>query len=184
MGTSTDVERAIDGAGASVDRESMDSEAFRDVIGRFASGVTVVTAVDHGRGYGTTASAVSSLCLEPPMLLVCMNRESATGRAMARVGRFAVNILGEEQSALARRFARKGHDTFSDLNTALGPSGQLLLDGALAHLECRVVRVISEGTHQIFLSSVTYASGAAGRPLAYFRGRFGRLLLDVELGDH
>jgi flavin reductase (DIM6/NTAB) family NADH-FMN oxidoreductase RutF len=90
-------------------RETMrrlDANEFRDVIGHFASGVTIITAVHEGQRYGTTASAVSSLSLEPPMLLVCLNKTSTTGQAIGAAGRFAVNILREDQPDLATRCLR------------------------------------------------------------------------------
>jgi flavin reductase (DIM6/NTAB) family NADH-FMN oxidoreductase RutF len=83
---------------AAGERRLLDSEEFRDVMGRFASGVTVITADHEGRRYGTTASAVSSLSLEPAMLLVCLNRSSSTGQVIAAARRFAVNILAEGQA--------------------------------------------------------------------------------------
>jgi 4-nitrophenol 2-monooxygenase / 4-nitrocatechol 4-monooxygenase, reductase component len=149
---------------------------FRNVIGHFASGVTVITTTADGRRHGTTASAVASLALEPPMLLVCMNRESATGVAMARSGAFAVNILGEEHGELAIRFARKGDDKFEGVEIADGDCGQPLLAGAIAHLECRVAEQVAAGTHVVFIAEVEAATAQVGAPpLAYYRGRFGRL---------
>src|SRR4051812_8204517 len=88
-------------------------EEFRDVIGHFASGVTVITVRQGDTSVGTTASAVCSLSLEPPMVLICMNRTSSTGQAVADVGEFAVNILSEDQAALAQRFATKASDKFN-----------------------------------------------------------------------
>ena len=82
-------------------------DLFREVIGHFATGVTVITALHEDRRYGTTASAVSSVSLEPPMLLICMNEQSSTGQAVATSGRFAVNILSESQTDAAARFGRK-----------------------------------------------------------------------------
>jgi flavin reductase (DIM6/NTAB) family NADH-FMN oxidoreductase RutF len=156
------------------------AEVFRDVIGRFATGVTVITTIEDKEMYGTTASAVSSLSLEPPMLLVCMNRESLTGRAITRVGAFAVNILAESQDWLARQFARKDGGKFTDVVLLTGRGGQPLIDGSLAHLECRVVDQMSAGTHVVLLAEVDEASAQAGSPLAYFRGQFGRLSLGLE----
>jgi 4-nitrophenol 2-monooxygenase / 4-nitrocatechol 4-monooxygenase, reductase component len=149
---------------------------FRNVIGHFASGVTVITTGGGGRRNGTTASAVTSLALEPPMLLVCMNRESATGAAIASSGAFAVNILGEEHGELAIRFARKGDDKFDGVEIADGERGQPLLAGAIAHLECRVTEQVAAGTHTVFIAEVEAATAQVGAPpLAYYRGRFGRL---------
>lgn len=85
-----------------------DHRIFRDVIGRFASGVTVITTAIDGARFGTTASAVSSLSLEPPMVLVCLNKSSETQAAVLKAGTFCVNILAEGQQELAYRFAGKG----------------------------------------------------------------------------
>jgi flavin reductase (DIM6/NTAB) family NADH-FMN oxidoreductase RutF len=158
------------------------SEEFRDVIGHFASGVTVITVSVDSRLHGTTASAVTSLSLEPPMLLVCMSRESGTGRAMAAAGAFAVNILGEDHGELATRFARKGGDKFAGVDLADGEQGHPLLAGAIAQLECRVTEQVAAGTHIVFIAEVEAASARRGAPpLAYFRGRFGRLELADEV---
>jgi flavin reductase (DIM6/NTAB) family NADH-FMN oxidoreductase RutF len=164
------------------DSRRLTSEEFREVIGHFASGVTVVTVSVDGRLYGTTASAVTSLALEPPMLLVCMNRESATGRAMASAGTFAVNILGEEHGELATRFARKGGDKFAGVELTDGEQGHPLLAHAIAQLECRVTEQVVAGTHVVFIAEVETGSARPGAPpLAYFRGRFGRLELADEV---
>ncbi len=163
---------------------SVTSEQFRDAIGRFATGVTVITTIDEGRWFGTTASAVSSLSLDPPMLLVCMNRESATGVAISRSGSFAVNILAEDQDQLARRFASKDQDKFQEVSVTRGQGGQPLLDGALAHVECRVTEEVVGGTHTVFLGEVDRAFGRAGTPLAYFRGQYGRLHLAQDEQAH
>jgi flavin reductase (DIM6/NTAB) family NADH-FMN oxidoreductase RutF len=151
------------------------SHDYRDVIGRFASGVTVISATAEGRPVGTTASAVTSLSLEPPTILVCLDKTSATAGAILEAGRFAVNILGEEHADLARRFATKGPDKFAGLPVAEGETGVPLLDGALATLECRVTEQVSGGTHWVFMAEVERASAREGAPLAYFRGLFGRL---------
>jgi flavin reductase (DIM6/NTAB) family NADH-FMN oxidoreductase RutF len=155
-------------------------DEFREVIGHFASGVTVVTAFADGQPYGTTASAVTSLSLEPPMVLVCMNRESETGRAMAKAGHFAINILSEDQADLAVRFARKGGDKFQGVAVEHGNWGEPLLSEALATVECRVTDETVGGTHLVFMAEVDRASARTGAPLAYFRGRFGKLALGQE----
>jgi flavin reductase (DIM6/NTAB) family NADH-FMN oxidoreductase RutF/DNA-binding FadR family transcriptional regulator len=158
------------------DRRSLSSEEFRDIIGRFASGVTVITAQHDDSRYGTTASAVSSLSLDPPMLLVCLSKSSSTQQAIAAAGHFAVNILAEGQAAEAMRFASKG-DKFAGVNVLEGTTGEPLLADALANLECRVVEEVTGGTHSVFLAEVEHATGRQGAPLAYFRGKFGRLEL-------
>src|SRR6478672_10462888 len=170
--------------GATGVTRSLTSDEFRAVIGHFASGVTIITTIDAGARHGTTASAVSSLSLEPPMLLICMNTSSSTGRAIASSGRFAVNVLSEHQAALARRFATKGADKFADVSVLSGGYGQPLLEEALAHLECRVTETVTAGTHVVFLAEVETATARGGTPLTYYRGQFGRLdpARDEDLG--
>jgi flavin reductase (DIM6/NTAB) family NADH-FMN oxidoreductase RutF len=155
-------------------------DEFRNVIGHFASGVTVVTALHERRAFGTTASAVTSLSLEPPMVLICMNRDSETGRAIAAAGRFAINVLGEHQADLAVHFARKGGEKFAGVDVTAGEWDEPLLREALATLECRVTETTAGGTHYVFLAEVDRASARAGTPLAYFRGQFGRLELGLR----
>ena len=159
---------------------SLPIERFREVIGHFASGVTIITALRDGRVYGTTASAVTSLSLEPPMVLICMNKISETGGAISAIGRFAINILGEEHAELAVRFASKGDDKFAGVAATPGAYGEPLLDEALATLECRVVEDTTGGTHWVFLAEVDHASARPGTPLAYFRGEFGRFQRTAE----
>jgi len=152
----------------------VDERVFREVIGRFASGVTVVTTRADDQDFGTTASAVSSLSLEPPMMLVCLNRTSETRRAILETGWFAVNVLSETQARLADRFARKAPDKFRDVDVVRVQSGAPLIANALARIECRVADTATGGTHTIFLGDVYHAAGEEGAPLTYYRGRFGR----------
>ncbi len=154
--------------------ELVASETFRRVAGHFASGVTVVTTRADGTDYGTTASSVASLSLTPPMMLVCLNKESTTGQAVRRSGVYAVNVLSQGQAQLARTFAAKGGDKFGGVSYWPGQLGVPLLAGALAHIECRVTEQVSGGTHTVFLGEVESAAAEEGNPLAYYRGDFGR----------
>jgi flavin reductase (DIM6/NTAB) family NADH-FMN oxidoreductase RutF len=149
--------------------DPLSSEQFRDLIGRFASGITVVTTVMDGAPYGTTASAMTSVSLAPPMLLVCMNRQSLTGRAICQSG------------FLADLFARKG-SSFTDLRITPGVRGAPLLVDALATFECRVTDTVQAGTHSVLIGAVDRAAGRPGMPLAYFRGRQGRLSVSADCG--
>lgn len=155
-------------------RRFVDPDLFRDVIGHFASGVTVITARDQGADFGATASAVTSLSLEPPMLLICLNRKSSTQAAISRARAFAVNILAEDQGEIAAQMARPHPDKFRSLQVSYGELGEPLLTDVLAHLECRVAEEVQGGTHTIFLAEVQNADARAGTPLTYFRGKFGR----------
>jgi flavin reductase (DIM6/NTAB) family NADH-FMN oxidoreductase RutF/DNA-binding GntR family transcriptional regulator len=153
---------------------ALDQAVFRDVIGRFASGVTVISTRVGDRDLGTTASAVSSLSMDPPMLLICMNRTSETGQAIAESGRFVVNILGEAQVDIATHFAKKAPDKFSGVEMDRGLADMPRIANALGHLECRVGETATGGTHWVFLSHVESASASEGSPLTYYRGKFGR----------
>lgn len=154
-------------------RQLVDRDLFRDVIGHFTSGVTVLTTRHQGINFGLTASAVTSLSLEPPMLLVCINQKSGTCHAISNSKVFAVNILHENQGDLAMRFARPNTDKFKDLDIAYGQLGEPLLHDVLAYLECRVVEEVTGGTHSVLLAEVQNAHASSGTPLAYFRGKFG-----------
>jgi flavin reductase (DIM6/NTAB) family NADH-FMN oxidoreductase RutF len=151
-----------------------DQQVFRDVIGRFASGVTIITTTVDGAPFGTTASAVSSLSMEPPMVLVCLNKTSSTQAAILKAGSFCVNILAEGQQDLAYQFAGKG-DKFANTAYVTGINDIPVLGGTLAHMECRVAETVTGGTHTVFLAHVAVAAGHDRAPLTYFRGRFGRL---------
>lgn len=156
-------------------RHRLTSEEFRDVMGHFASGVTIITTASAGETFGTTASAVSSLSLEPPMVLICMNRSSSTGQAIARSGAFAINILHEGQHDLARRFATKAPDKFAGVEVVTGPHRQPLLADALATIECDVAETLTGGTHAVYIGEVRSGVSYEGAPLAYFRGEYGQL---------
>jgi flavin reductase (DIM6/NTAB) family NADH-FMN oxidoreductase RutF len=162
-----------------VDRERqnhIDREIFRDVIGRFVSGVTVVTASADGQVSAATVSALTSVSLEPPMLLICLNRSSATQDAIARSGRFVVNILAEHQQQLARWFATK----LNPVVTAAGPADLPVIREAVAYLECVVCDTFRGGTHTIFLAKVLSGWHGRGQPLVYYRGTLGSF---ADIGD-
>ncbi len=152
----------------------MDPLVFRQVIGHFASGVTIITTRERSTNYGLTASAVTSLTLEPPMLLVCINKNTGTQAAISRTRVFAVNILDEGQADLAYKFAKPQSDKFQGVEFSYGIFGEPLLTGALAQIECRVAADVEAGTHRVFLAEVEHARTYVGSPLTYFRGKFGR----------
>ena len=152
----------------------MDPQVFRQVIGNFASGVTVITTREQDINYGLTASAVTSLTLEPPMLLVCINKNTGTQAVISRTRTFGVNILGQEQAHLAYQFAKPQSDKFQGVEISYGGLGVPLLTGALARIECRVAADVEAGTHKVFLAEVDSAETSGEAPLTYFRGKFGR----------
>lgn len=155
-------------------RTPVDAGTFRHVVGHLASGVTVVTTQAAGRRHGMTASSVTSLSTDPPMMLACLNNAAPTADAVATAGAYVVNVLGEGQGELARQFATASSDKFRDVGLRAGVLGLPVLDDALAHIECEVVERVVGGTHTIFLGRVASATAHAGQPLTYFRGGFGR----------
>jgi 4-nitrophenol 2-monooxygenase / 4-nitrocatechol 4-monooxygenase, reductase component len=148
-------------------------DVYRDLIGRFVSGVTVVTTAAGGEEFGATVSALASLSLEPPMLLVCLNRSSATQEAIARSGRFAVSVLAEHQQQLARWFATKEASKLDPAVAAEGPAGLPVIRDAVAYLECSVRETAYGGTHAVFLAEVVSGTPGRGHPLVYYRGTLG-----------
>jgi flavin reductase (DIM6/NTAB) family NADH-FMN oxidoreductase RutF len=149
---------------------------FRYVLGHFASGVTVVTTTDaDDRPAGLTASAFTSVSLDPPLILICVDHKSQTYPALLERGRFAINILGVEQSDVSRRFASITLDKFDAITWHMSPFGLPLIDGALAHLECTTANTHVEGDHTIFVGLIEHATATDGEPLMYFRGKYQRL---------
>lgn len=157
---------------------TLSSSEYRNAISRFLTGVTIITTRHDQRDHGITASAVASVSLEPPTLLVCLNRLSATCQAISESATFCVHVLAADQLELARHFAGKHTDKFAQLPTAKrpgyhhGPTGNPQLDDVLALLECRVSNQVDVGTHRIFFGEVITAAANDGAPLSYFRGQF------------
>jgi flavin reductase (DIM6/NTAB) family NADH-FMN oxidoreductase RutF len=153
--------------------------AFRDALSHFASGVTVITARTAGGLAGFTASAFTSLSLSPPLILVCVSKTASAHDAVVGADRFGVSILAERQAWIAEQFARSGVDRFEGVPLrSEGIESVPLLDGALAHLECRRHATHVEGDHTILIGAVDRQWVAAGRPLVHFARRFGQLAPD------
>jgi flavin reductase (DIM6/NTAB) family NADH-FMN oxidoreductase RutF/DNA-binding GntR family transcriptional regulator len=162
------------------DLQGIDPQTFRDVVGYLASGVTVITTRSAEGDHGMTVSSVTSLSLTPPMMLACLNNAAPTAAAVARTGRYAVNILGQGHGRIARQFAAPSEDKFADVKLEEGLLGGPLLADALAHLECRVIEQVTGGTHSVFIGLVERATARPGDPLTYFRGGFGRFEFDRD----
>ncbi len=148
----------------------------RRALGQFATGVTVVTSsTEDGTPVGTTASAVSSLSLEPPLLLVCLERSSRTLASIREHEVLAVNVLAEGQEWLSANFARRGEAaSWEDVSYRLGETGNPHLDGALAVLDCLLERCLAGGDHEIVvgrLVAVEHGDEDLG-PLLHHRGSY------------
>jgi flavin reductase (DIM6/NTAB) family NADH-FMN oxidoreductase RutF len=152
---------------------------FRHAMGHFATGVTIVTSVGpDGEPVGTTANAVTSLSLDPPLVLVCFDRASVTLEAICAHGAFAVNVLAARQQQLSANFARRGLAAAWDgVRHRRGRTGSPRLDGVLASLECTVEHRIAGGDHEIIVGRVQdVETGPADRaPLLFWRGRYAAL---------
>ena len=156
---------------------SLDSDRFRSVLGRFATGITVITTRDAtGRDHGMTVSAFSSLSLDPPLVLACVDRTASMLVALNRGAWMTVNILSATQEALSRRFSNLDADArFEGIGFSRGPQGGPILDDVLAHLECRIVEQNMSGDHAICIGEVHAAEARDERPLLYYRGGYAQL---------
>jgi len=148
-------------------------DEFRELLGAHASGVTVVTAVDRtGRVAGMTATAVSSVSLDPPLIMVCVNHSDPLHECLSDAAVFAVNVLTDEQVHLSKAFAGDAEQRFAGIDYDAGPDGVPLLTDALAHVICSLWQIHPAGDHTIFLGLVTGGRAATGRPLLHFRGDY------------
>ena len=146
---------------------------FRQLLGRFATGVTVVTALDaKGRPHGMTANSLSSISLDPPLILVAIEKIAVLHPVIIATNHFVINILEAGQETLSRRFARKDDDRFDGIGYARTTEGVPVLDGVLAHIECERWALHDAGDHTIVIGRVTGGAVGEGRPLAYFRGGY------------
>jgi 3-hydroxy-9,10-secoandrosta-1,3,5(10)-triene-9,17-dione monooxygenase reductase component len=169
-GGAADAADAADAAGPSVDEAQ-----FRQVLGHFATGVTVVTAMEDGVPVGFTCQAFTALSLDPPLVALAPAKSSTSWPKIAKAGAFCVNILAEDQMELGRSFAVSGGDKFAAVKWHAGSTGAPVLEGALAHVECRLGIIHDAGDHELVTGTVERLGIGAGRPLIFYRGDFSRL---------
>jgi len=149
---------------------------FRAALRHFPAGVTVVTTRDaQGRPCGLTASAFTSVSLDPPLVLVCVDHAATAYPAFEACGWFAVNVLGKSQEPLSRRFAASRPDKFVGVAYREGQAGLPILEDVVAALECRLVHRYPGGDHTIFVGRVEGTTIAGGPPLVYFLGGYHHL---------
>lgn len=149
--------------------------AFRAALGRFATGVVVVAAIDGGAPHGLAVNSFTSVSLDPPLVGFCADRSSSTWPRIRAAGGFTVSVLSDGQERVCRTFARKGADRFASLTWTAGATGHPRLDGALAWLDCTVERVHRAGDHDLVLGRVRALATGEGSPLLFFGGAFGHL---------
>jgi flavin reductase (DIM6/NTAB) family NADH-FMN oxidoreductase RutF len=155
---------------------ALDSELFRQVMGQFATGVTIVTAVDGDEPVGVAANSFTSVSLDPPLVLFCVARSSSTWPRIERARKFAVNILGEHQEEVSRLFAQRGVDRFAQVDWHEGLGGSPVLHDTMAYLDCEFWAEYDGGDHIIVVGRVLDlgVSRDAG-PLLFFRGQYRRI---------
>ena len=153
-----------------------DAKELRRVMGMFATGVTVLTTRDvNGKPYGLTANAVTSLSLDPPLLIICIDKRAETHPHFFDSRCFVVNILAEDQEELSSRFARTGGDKFQGVPFSTNQDGVPVLEGTLAHVECRIIETHEGGDHVIHIGEVHHAEVRGGDPLLFFQGKYRHL---------
>jgi flavin reductase (DIM6/NTAB) family NADH-FMN oxidoreductase RutF len=154
---------------------TFDPQKQRRILGHFATGVTVVTTDGVAGSHGMTANAFTSLSLDPPLILVAVDKRAAMLEFLQQNRGFAVNILRHDQEHLSRRFAAPGPKDFSDLNVTTKITGSPILPRVVAFLDCRVYDILPGGDHEIFVGEILAGEFEGGEPLLYYAGRYRRL---------
>lgn len=153
-----------------------DSRLFRNVMGRYATGITVVTVRESGIPHGMTVNSFTSVSLNPLLVLICLDKGAKTTEMLHRTGLFTVNILSAEQINVARRFSESGNenDRFTGIDYYHSDSGTPILQNALANLTCSVKETIDGGDHTIYIGEVIDLdySEVNKQPLVYYRGNY------------
>ena len=158
-----------------------DSETFRKVMGHFATGVSVVTTLEADRPWGITVNALSSVSLEPPLVMIALDRRRKITPIVRAASRYAVNVLGESQQGLSDCFAGApvvpDRDAFCGAAWAPGVTGLPVLEGAIASLECTIVGIHPVGDHDLFIGRVDALANDERHPmpLLYYRRRYLRI---------
>jgi flavin reductase (DIM6/NTAB) family NADH-FMN oxidoreductase RutF len=152
-----------------------DQARFREVLGHFATGVTVVTAMEEGLPIGFTCQSFTSLSLAPPMVALAPAKSSTSWPRIAGAGAFCVNILSDRQEALCRSFAVSGGDKFTGVAWLVGTAGSPVLDGSLAWVECVLDAMYYDGDHELVIGRVLHLGVGEGAPLVFYRAGFGSL---------
>jgi flavin reductase (DIM6/NTAB) family NADH-FMN oxidoreductase RutF len=161
----------------------MESQLFnqrdlRNALGRFATGVTVVTAIENGKAHGMTANAFVSVSLDPPLVLVSLDNRSHMHRILPTVGRYGVSVLAEDQKALSNHFAGRTNQVTQVRFVSLG--GTVLLHGAVAYFVVQVVGAHPAGDHTLYVGLVEYFEFRDDKPLLFYAGKYQQLLAPRE----
>jgi 3-hydroxy-9,10-secoandrosta-1,3,5(10)-triene-9,17-dione monooxygenase reductase component len=154
----------------------LDQARFREVLGHFATGITIVTALEEGQPVGFSCQSFAALSLDPPMVVLAPARSSTSWPRIRAAGAFCVNILGEHQEAVCRAFAISGGNKFSGVGWRPGLTGAPVIDGSLAVVECQLGQIFDGGDHEIVTGLVVALEVGEGGPLLFYRGGFGRFV--------
>lgn len=152
---------------------AIDTAHFKEVLGHFATGLTIVTAMAHGLPVGFTCQAFNALSLEPPLVALAPSKSSTSWPRMREAGAFCVNILADGQEALCRAFAAPGADKFRGVGWTQGSTGAPVLNGVLASIDCSLEVIHDAGDHELVIGRVVDLAIGEGTPLLYYRGGFG-----------
>jgi 3-hydroxy-9,10-secoandrosta-1,3,5(10)-triene-9,17-dione monooxygenase reductase component len=154
----------------------LDQARFREVLGHFATGVTIVTASEDGEPVGFSCQSFAALSLDPPMVILAPAKSSTSWPRIAEAGAFAVNILAEHQEAICLNFAVSGGDKFDGVAWTAGTTGAPLIKGSLATIECTLGAIYEGGDHELVTGHVVAMEVGSGSPLLFYRSGFGRFV--------
>ncbi|MBB43735.1 MAG: flavin reductase [Rhodospirillaceae bacterium] len=155
---------------------SINPKDFRNTVGLFATGITVITTVDeNGKAIGLTANSFTSVSLNPPIILVCIDRAVTSFSAFQTAGEFAVNILGSEQTELSNKFATSGDEKWLGVEFETWTGRAPILLNCLANIECQTREIHESGDHIIITGEVKSLASKDGNPLLYWRGQYAQL---------
>jgi flavin reductase (DIM6/NTAB) family NADH-FMN oxidoreductase RutF len=158
------------------DGPTFDSAKFRQVLGHFPTGVTVITAITDGTPVGMAIGSFASLSLDPAQVLFCPAKASSSWPKIQAAGKFCVNILAEDQEDVSRVFASKADDKFAEIGWRRSGNGSPIIDGVLAYIDCDIAGVLDGGDHDIVVGAVNDLEVRhEGGPLVFFRGGYGRV---------
>jgi 3-hydroxy-9,10-secoandrosta-1,3,5(10)-triene-9,17-dione monooxygenase reductase component len=155
--------------------EQIDSRAFRQVLGQFCTGITIITTIHGDVPTGFACQSFAALSLEPPLVLFCPTKVSRSWKAIEATGKFCVNVLTESQKDVSARFGSKESDKFAGIDWSASPLGSPVIDGSLAYIDCTVASVHDGGDHLVVFGAVQSLSEVPKikpRPLLFYRGDY------------
>jgi flavin reductase (DIM6/NTAB) family NADH-FMN oxidoreductase RutF len=152
---------------------TIEQHHFRRVCSKYATGITILTVLDsRGAPQGMTVNSFTSVSLSPPLILVCIDRQTSILRHFLQGTRFGINVLHERQKELSTWFSRSGHDRFLGMAWSVGKTGAPILPEMLATIECEVTQMVEAGDHVVVIGAALHATWREGQPLIYFNSSY------------